>query len=120
MHAHTRAPPTSNDKNGKRAARPPPPSKRHQTGYGEQTTDMATRVKMANGDVLDIKGIIGAHGKDACRVPMRVYTVSCDDIVFRMCVGANEPGSGSSTIRVTDDADDEADTSLSRSSSSSY
>ncbi|AVK75742.1 hypothetical protein pneo_cds_135 [Pandoravirus neocaledonia] len=84
---------------------------------------MTTRVKMANGDTLDIKGIVDAHGKDACRVPMRVYTVSCDDIVFRTCVGANESGSsGSSTIRVTEDvdADDTDETSASRASSSSY
>lgn len=83
---------------------------------------MTTRVKMSNGDTLDIKGMIDSHVKGACRVPTRVYTVSCDDIVFRTCVGAGEAGNGSSTIHVTDDDDsddDDTSTSLSQASSSS-
>lgn len=78
---------------------------------------MATKVKVTNGSAIDIKAIIDPHGKGACRVPMRVYTVSCDDIVFRTCVGASEAGSGSSTIRLTDDDGSDAETFSSQSSS---
>lgn len=75
---------------------------------------MATRVKVTNGSAVGIKAVIDPQGKG---VPMNVYTVSCDDIVFRTCVGASEAGSGSSTIRLTDDGSD-AETSPSQSSSS--
>ena len=74
----------------------------------------ATRIEMPNGDTLDIKALIDESGcgERLHRVPMRVYTVSCDDILFRTCV-ARRNGVNGDEISTTNE-----DTSSSSSSSS--
>ncbi|ATE82130.1 hypothetical protein psal_cds_181 [Pandoravirus salinus] len=51
----------------------------------------AARIKMPNGDRVDIKALVGDRDWDERlhSVPLRVYTVSCDDILFRTCVGGH-------------------------------
>lgn len=65
----------------------------------------ATRIEMPNGDTLDIKALIDEPGCDERlrRMPMRVYTVSCDDILFRTCVVRRNGVNGDETSTTDED-----------------
>lgn len=65
----------------------------------------ATRIGMPNGDTLDIKALIDESGcgERLRRVPMRVYTVSCDDILFRTCVPRRNGVNGDEPSTANDD-----------------
>ncbi|AJF98384.1 hypothetical protein TW95_gp1650 [Pandoravirus inopinatum] len=73
----------------------------------------ATRIKMPSGDTIDIKALIGEPecSERLHRVPLRVYTVSCDDILFRTCIGATADAGSDDGNR-----DDSSDSSSSLSS----
>ncbi|QBZ80771.1 hypothetical protein pclt_cds_173 [Pandoravirus celtis] len=76
----------------------------------------ATRIKMPSGDTVDIKALIGEPdcNERLHRIPLRVYTVSCDDILFRTCIGVTSDADSG------DGAHDESSDSSSASSSSSW
>ncbi|AVK74592.1 hypothetical protein pqer_cds_170 [Pandoravirus quercus] len=77
----------------------------------------ATRIKMPSGDTVDIKALIGEPdcSERLHRIPLRVYTVSCDDILFRTCIGVTSDADSDGGTRHDDSSD-----SSSASSSSSW